>query len=239
MKRIDISEVIGDFPDYRVAVVVACDLEITPERPSALAAYIATLEQATRATWQGSELSQIPGIAAWRKAYRQFGIKKTSYRSSVERLVKNALAERSLPLINSFVDSYNAVSLAHVLPAGADDLDRVDGDIFFRYAKAGDTFIPLGRDETDPPKDGEVVYSDSAKVLCRRWNWYQDARSPVTPETQRAVVTVQSNGCGDVAAAAETLVDLLATHCRARCHVTIASSAAPVQTLAGTSSMTA
>ena len=148
--------------------------------------------------------------------------------------MKNALAERALPAINSFVDVYNAVSLAHVLPAGADDLDRVDGDIFFRYARADDTFIPLGRDDADPPKNGEVVYCDSVKVLCRRWNWYQDARSPVTPETQSAVVTVQSNGCGDVAAAADDLVRLLETHCQARCDVTVASRDTPVVMLAGT-----
>ena len=36
------------------------------------------------------DLSAIPGVAAWRSAYRAFGIKKTSYRSSVERLVKHA-----------------------------------------------------------------------------------------------------------------------------------------------------
>lgn len=234
MRRIDISGVVDDFPDYRVAVVVALDLVIAPVRPAALADHIAALEETTRATWTGTELSQIPGVAAWRKAYRQFGIKKTSYRSSVERLVKNALAERALPTINSFVDTYNAVSLAHVLPAGADDLDCVDGDICFRYARADDTFIPLGRDEADPPKHGEVVYCDSAKVLCRRWNWYQDARSPVTPETQNAVVTVQSNGCGDVAAAADDLVRLLEAHCQARCAVTVASSDTPLKTLAGT-----
>ena len=69
-------------------------------------------------------MSQIPGIAAWRAAYKGFGIKQTRYRSSVERLVKNVLAGRPLARVNAFVDLYNAVSLAHVLPLGADDLDR-------------------------------------------------------------------------------------------------------------------
>jgi DNA/RNA-binding domain of Phe-tRNA-synthetase-like protein len=58
------------------------------------------------------ELADIPGVAAWRKAYRAFGIKRTSYRSSVERLMKNALADRPLPEINAFVDAYNAVVTA-------------------------------------------------------------------------------------------------------------------------------
>ncbi|MCC2112514.1 MAG: hypothetical protein KDJ16_10815, partial [Hyphomicrobiales bacterium] len=163
-------------------------------------------------------------------------IKKTSYRSSVERLVKNVLAERSLPAINGFVDCYNAASLAHVLPAGADDLDHVAGDIAFRYARAGDSFVDMAADDgahEDPPKLGEIVYADGEKVLCRRWNWRQDARSLVTPETRRAVVTVQGNGHGDVAAAAAEFVDLLGRFCAAECAVTIVRSAYPVAELAG------
>ena len=57
------------------------------------------------------ELSSIPGVAAWRSAYKGFGIKSTSYRSSVERLVKRVLAGDALPRINAFVDLYNALSL--------------------------------------------------------------------------------------------------------------------------------
>ena len=66
----------------------------------------------------------------------------------------------------------------------------------------------------EAPKPGEVVYADAAAhVLCRRWNWRQDARSLITPATRRAVVTVQSNGAGDVAAAADDLVQLIGKYC--------------------------
>ena len=34
-----------------------------------------------------------------------------------------------------------------------------------------------GEDPNDPPKEGEVVYADARHVLCRRWNWRQDART--------------------------------------------------------------
>ena len=59
-----------------------------------------------------------------------------------------------------------------------------------------------GEDPNDPPKEGEVVYADARHVLCRRWNWRQDARTAVTPETRRVALTAQSNGSGDVEAAA-------------------------------------
>jgi DNA/RNA-binding domain of Phe-tRNA-synthetase-like protein len=58
-----------------------------------------------------------------------------------------------------------------------------------------------------------VVYADAAHVLCRRWNWRQDARSIIRPATRRAVVTVQSNGAGDVDAGANDLVNLITKFC--------------------------
>jgi DNA/RNA-binding domain of Phe-tRNA-synthetase-like protein len=66
-----------------------------------------------------------------------------------------------------------------------------------------------GEDPNDPPKDGEVVYADARHVLCRRWNWRQDARTGITAATTRAVITVQANGWGDLEAAVADLTDLI------------------------------
>lgn len=234
-RTLSIAEISCRFPDFRVAAVVATELSIPEARPPELDRLIAEREAATRARYAGMELSAIPGVAAWRTAYRAFGIKRTSYRSSVERLVKNVLAGRSLPAINAFVDAYNAVSLTHVLCLGADDLDHVVGDIAFRIARRGDSFIDMGaepgEDPNDPPKEGEVVYADAEKVLCRRWNWRQDARSVITPATRRAVVTVQSNGVGDLDAAVADLVDLIGRFCGGRSMVAVADAATPVVSL--------
>lgn len=133
-------------------------------------------------------------MRAWREAYKGFGIRKTSYRPSVERLIRHIQRHGRLPRINSFVDLYNAISVTWRMPAGADDLDRIVPPLAFRYAQPGDSFIPLGDKDgrNDPPKDGEVVYADQEKVLCRRWNWYQDDRSPTSPAAHRVVLTIQS-----------------------------------------------
>jgi DNA/RNA-binding domain of Phe-tRNA-synthetase-like protein len=221
-----IADIAEAFPHYRVAVVVAEGLTIAPERPAALDTLIAERETAARAQWGGTELAQIPGIAAWRAAYKAFGIRQTRYRSSVERLVKNVLAGRELVRINAFVDAYNAVSLAHVLPLGADDLDKVTPPLAFRYTREGDSFVDMADTDADgegaeAPTSGEVVYADARHVLCRRWNWRQDARSLITPATTRAVVTLQSNGSGQVAAAADDLIDLITKFCGGRCRVAV------------------
>ena len=233
--QVSIAEIADAFPDYRVAVVVAEGLTIAPDRPAALDALIAEREAAARERWGGTELSQIPGIAAWRAAYKGFGIKQTRYRSSVERLVKNVLAGRPLARVNAFVDLYNAVSLEHVLPLGADDLDRIAPPLAFRFARERDSFVDMADAETgeppEAPKPGEVVYADVDHVLCRRWNWRQDARSLITPATTRAVVTLQANGHGDPSSAADDLIDFIAKYCAGRCRVTVLDKALPTASL--------
>ncbi|PSC05076.1 hypothetical protein SLNSH_09585 [Alsobacter soli] len=222
---LSIEELAAGFPAFRAAMLVAENLSIPAERPPELAALVADREATCRAAWGGTELSAIPGVAAWRAAYKAFGIKRTSYRCSVERLVKNVLAERELPRINAFVDAYNAVSLAHALCVGADDLDKIAPPLAFRFSRPEDTFLDMaaepGEDPNDPPKPGEVVFADIRHVLCRRWNWRQDARSIITPATRRAVVTLQSNGVGSVEDAAADLAALLERFCGATCRVAV------------------
>lgn len=233
--RIALTEIMPSFPNCRVACVMLEGGRIAPARSPALAAYVSAQEAEARRRFADLELSQIPGVAAWRSAYRGFGIKRTSYRSSVERLVKRVLAGDALPTINGFVDLYNAISLRHVLCLGADDLAGVTGDVAFRFSRPGDTFLDMGAadgdDPNDPPKQGEVVYADDDHVLCRRWNWRQDARTAVTPQTQRVLVTVQSNGWGDVEAAADELARLAAEHFGMSARIAVVDAGRPAAEL--------
>jgi len=233
MPRLTIAELVPRFPDFRVALVVAEGL-IIGERDEALDREIAAAEGRCRARFADIELSAIPAVAAWRTAYRAFGVKKTSYRSSVERLTKRVLAGDALPRVNALVDLYNMVSLDEGQCLGCDDLDRVTGDLAFRFAREGDTFLDMGaaagEDPNDPPKPGEVVYADEAHVLCRRWNWRQDARSAVTPQTRRVVLTAQSNGFGDVEAAAARLVEAIVPTCGGSARAVTADRGRPTVT---------
>ena len=166
---LSIAELVSAFPKFRVALVIAEGLDLSPTRRAALDTLIREREKAARTRWHDVELSAVPGVAAWREAYKGFGIKRTSYRSSVERLLKRVKAGEGLPSVNLLVDLYNTVSLTHVLCCGADDLDKVTPPLAFRYARPTDTFIDMGaaagEDPNDPPKPGEVVYADE-RMCC-------------------------------------------------------------------------
>ncbi|HYA75094.1 MAG TPA: phenylalanine--tRNA ligase beta subunit-related protein [Roseiarcus sp.] len=226
MSILTIAELTERFPDFRVALVVAEDLRVGEGRGDALQAEIEVAEAECRRCWSGTELSAIPGVAAWRSAYKGFGVKKTSYRSSVERLIKRVLAGGALPEVNALVDLYNLVSLDSALCLGCDDLNLVEGDLAFRFSRPGDTFVDMGAeagdDPNDPPKAGEVVYADSRHVLCRRWNWRQDARTAVSGQTRRVALSVQSNGFGDVEEAARRVAALIERECQGRCRIVVA-----------------
>ncbi|MGH6932745.1 MAG: B3/B4 domain-containing protein [Dongiaceae bacterium] len=193
---IDISEVVTRFPAFRVALVVVRGLRLPEVATTAVDDIVARCQAEASESIAGQELANLPELAVWREAYKGFGVKKTSYRSSVERLLKSVQRGDGLPRINPLVDIYNAVSAQYRLPIGADDLNLVALPLAFRYARPTDTFIALGDASAtpDPPKAGEVVYADAEKCLCRRWNWYQDARSACSHSTSDAVLTVQSLG---------------------------------------------
>jgi DNA/RNA-binding domain of Phe-tRNA-synthetase-like protein len=230
MPLLSIEDLVERFPEFRVAFVLAEPLSVGQRGPQ-LAKDIAAAEAECRRRWGGMELSAIPAVAAWRAAYKGFGIKKTSYRSSVERLIKRVLAGQPLPEINALVDLYNMVSLETGLCLGCDDLHKASGDLVFRFSRPGDSFVDMGaepgEDPNDPPKEGEVVYADSRHVLCRRWNWRQDGRTASSLATRRAVLTVQSNGVGDVEAAAAQLAGLIGRECGASCRIEVLDSRRP------------
>src|SRR5262249_6924180 len=107
----------------------------------------------------------------------------------------------------------------------------VEPPLAFRYARPTDTFIALGDPAMtpDPPHAGEIVYADAEKCLCRRWNWYQDARSAIAPHTTRTVLTMQtlSADAPIVQKAAGHLADLIAGSAGGRAAWAVADSGMP------------
>ena len=204
--RIDISEVVADFPEFRVAVVIAEGLDIGGARPPELAQILADAGR------------RLPDELVGHRAFRRFpgsppgggpiAPSASSGRAIVPRSngwSRTSLPDATVPAINAFVDAYNAVSLAHVMPLGADDLDRVERQPRLSLQPArrpvrrhGRRRGRRGERRTIRRRTARSSMPTTEKILCRRWNWRQDMRSLVTPLTRRAVVTVQSIGVGDL-----------------------------------------
>ncbi|MDI3418242.1 B3/B4 domain-containing protein [Streptomyces luteolus] len=135
-----------------------------------------------------------PHMAAWRAAYTAFGAKPSRTRNSAEALAKRALTDGGLPRINVLVDVYNAISVAHLIPVGGEDLDRIRGGMRLVRAQGDEEFVTTaaGEETVEHPDAGEVVWRDEAGVTCRRWNWRQGPRTRLTEDSTSALFLLES-----------------------------------------------
>ncbi|MEV5356903.1 phenylalanine--tRNA ligase beta subunit-related protein [Streptomyces sp. NPDC052693] len=155
-----------------------------------------------------------PHMAAWRAVYTTFGAKPSRTRNSAEALAKRALTDAGLPRINLLVDLYNAVSVAHLIPVGGEDLDLIQGGMRLVRATGAEDFVTVagGEETVEHPDSGEVVWCDDAGVTCRRWNWRQGPRTRLTERTTSGVFLLEAMApmrVEDVTAAAAELAELL------------------------------
>lgn len=179
------------FPGYRGAVLVAEGLTNGPT-DDASDALLRGAEESLRARSLGRAADD-PHIAAWRATFSAFGAKPSKYPSSAEALASRVLKGGELPRINALVDTYNAVSVRHLVPLGGEDSSRVEGTLRLVIADGSETFDPRGDGEdVEHVAVGEVVWRDEAGVTCRRWNWRQGRRTQITESTTRAFFVVDT-----------------------------------------------
>ncbi|GGZ64189.1 hypothetical protein GCM10010387_66840 [Streptomyces inusitatus] len=135
-----------------------------------------------------------PHMAAWRAVYTAFGSKPSRTRNSAEALAKRALADGGLPRVNALVDLYNAISVAHLIPVGGEDLNLVRGGMRLLRATGEEPFVTVaaGEETVEHPDAGEVVWCDDEGVTCRRWNWRQGPRTRLTEETVDAIFLLEA-----------------------------------------------
>lgn len=194
-------------PDYRALLIVAERLVPGPS-DAASDRLLADAE----ATARRRPATEHPHVAQWRAAFRAFGAKPQRTRPSVEALLRRA--GDGLPRVDRLTDAYNAISVAHVLPIGGEDLDRYDGPPRLVRAVGNEPFDTTagGEPVLEHPEPGEVVWRDRAGVTCRRWNWRQCTRTRLTSGTTRALFILDALGALDdtaLAAAGDALVDAL------------------------------
>lgn len=201
------DEVRRRFPAYRAVVVEAFGVENGPSDAGS-AALLREAEARARLRLAGGPPSALPGIAAWRATMSAFGCKPSRYPCSAEALLKRVARGDALPGINRLVDLYNAVSVAHVLPLGGEDADRVAGDVVLVPASADEAF-----DGGEPPAPGEIVWRDDLGVTCRAWNWRQGVRTRITAASTHVyflLEAMEDEGAVALTQAAEELLAHLA-----------------------------
>jgi DNA/RNA-binding domain of Phe-tRNA-synthetase-like protein len=158
-------------------------------------------------------LSELEPLAAWRAAFRTFGVNPTKHRSAHEALLRRLTKKGDIPSINTLVDLSNLVSIRYMLPVATFDARHLHGAITVHFSDGMERYTPLGESQEEHPEPGEVIFSDDTGiVIARRWCWRQSEGSAANPKTSHAIITVEalhSGGRADVQIALDDLLELL------------------------------
>jgi DNA/RNA-binding domain of Phe-tRNA-synthetase-like protein len=103
-------------------------------------AEVARVAAALRARWAGASPASIPLLAPARQLYKATGMDPTRHRPSSEALLRRLLLGKELYRLDPVVDTGNLFSLAHGLPLGLYDRERIAGDVTLRLGQPGEHF---------------------------------------------------------------------------------------------------
>lgn len=149
-------------------------------------------ESKTQKDLRTVELGQLPEIAIWRKIHREFGSDPRDFPSSIEPLLRRVRGGKLLPTINKLVDMYNYLSIKYRVPAGAEDIDKIMGDVRLTFADGSENGKYIGSDTVENCFAGEVIYKDGEGFICRRWNWREADRTKIDKNTKNALMVFEA-----------------------------------------------
>lgn len=207
--------VVQRYPTIRAGVIHSTGLTNRPSPPELLEEYRA--EQRRVADALGSTpIADLPSIAAWRRAFAQFGTKPTQHRNAAEALLRRLGKHGDIPTVSTLVDIGNLISVRYAMPIAVFDRARIVGDITVRFATGDEPFTDLGSTDVVLPDPGEVIFVDSRNIVAaRRWCWRQSALSATTASTGDALIVVEGHhetAEKDAASAVRDLMALIAVH---------------------------
>ncbi|MEJ2488081.1 MAG: phenylalanine--tRNA ligase beta subunit-related protein, partial [Anaerolineales bacterium] len=178
--------------EVRAGVVVG-QAENKPS-PKDLRSHYGSVQQEVLALIGNTPLSELPSLAAWRSAFRRFGVNPTKYRSAVEALLRRLTKKGDIPSINALVDIGNLVSIRYQVPVAVFDVERINGSILVRLATGEENFTPLFLNGSEHPEPGEVIFIDgNGLVAARRWCWRQSDQSASRIDTRSVMIVTEAH----------------------------------------------
>ena len=177
------KEVFEKFDNVCFGVIVAKGIDNTVEVNEIIQLLNKSIQECEN-KFKDTKIKELDEILYYRDAFNKLGINPNKFMSSIEAMLTRVSKGKGLPNISPIVDLGNSVSLTHMVPLGAHDIDTLNGDIEVRFSKKGDNFIPLGCEESEVLEEGELIYSARDNVRTRRWIWRQSEQGKITNESK-------------------------------------------------------
>ncbi|PVX23928.1 MAG: hypothetical protein CW691_09045 [Candidatus Bathyarchaeum sp.] len=193
------SELKTRFPDLTAPILHINDVSVQKKNDELEHFKLEVMKQVR----QDYDLDSVKNHSTFR-AYRTFfwsiGIDPTKNRPAAEALTRRILAGKTLPCINTLVDAYNLASIKSGIALATFDSDKLEGNIFMRFAKEGEKILGIGMKKPLVLKGREIIVSDQRKLIAVYP--YRDAdNTKVTEKTKNVTIVV----CGVPGIQKETL----------------------------------
>lgn len=209
------QSILSRYPNI-VGGIIAARGVTNPPAAQPLAVLYEAQQAMTKAQLAQVGVSDLLSIAAWRAAFRGFGVDPTQYRCAAEALLRRLSKQGDIPSINTLVDIGNLVSIRYGIPIAVFDAAGITGGLSVRFSDGSERFDDLGSSATVHPAVGEVIFCDEAgTVHARRWCWRQSAQSAARATTRDVIITVEAHhadGREDVQGAVQDLLALLSDY---------------------------
>jgi DNA/RNA-binding domain of Phe-tRNA-synthetase-like protein len=160
--------------------------------------------------WAGMTEEQVdkhPLIIVYRELGRQIGGDQ-KLMPAVESLYKRGILQGRFPMVNAPVDTANLVSARHFIPIGLFDFDKIKGEIELTVAKAGDSFLPIGKEKLVALTPGTPILRDSLGIFSAIGT--RDSQRTMITAASQNLLAVSWGGNGVNSALVEAVLDTCA-----------------------------
>jgi len=189
------------FPEIKVPV---CEIRgVMVEKLSIkLEKFKEELIKQVRERFDLESLKDEPTLRAYRDFFWRVGMDPTKNRPAAEALIRRILQGKTIPRINTLVDSYNLASIKTEIALAAFDAEKLKGNLLMRFATEGEEFLGIGMEKPMHLQGIEIVVSDVEKLVAIYPHRDADG-TKVTEETKNVLLLV----CGVSGIGEETLLD--------------------------------
>ncbi len=211
MIEISISE---DFAAAGVPVTLGCvQARVEVAKASAHLGQALRLEAELRVeSLDQSSVSEVPAIAAARRAFNALGKDPSRYRVSSEALLRRLAQGKALYRINTVADTNNLISLHTGLSAGTYRLEALAPPLTLRKGGVGEAYDAIGRGPFN--LENLPVLADARGPFGSPAS--DSERSMITLDTKEILMVLYAFGAApNLTRAIEFAVDCLTSYCNA------------------------
>jgi DNA/RNA-binding domain of Phe-tRNA-synthetase-like protein len=172
-------------PDFKIGVIHYHNITVS-DSPQMLKGRLRLFQESIYFDLEEKSVTDLVGIAEWRKIFKTTGKDPNRYRPSVEALYRRIQKQNYIETNQSAIDINNFFSLQYQIPMGVYDASKITGNVTIRVGKQGEEYEGLNGRANSVEK--LIVSADTDGAFGSPF--VDSARTAVTLDTTSALEIV-------------------------------------------------